>query len=96
MRFCGPERILLLPGEIKFERSRYECPDCGAVRYAQFKRTDTLWAPGGIEAGEKSVIGQRLKQSGMKWTVRGADALIVLRCITASDRTADYREQRAG
>jgi len=28
--------------------------------------------------------GQRLKQSGMHWTVRGADAIATLRCQQAS------------
>ncbi|MGH3395512.1 MAG: hypothetical protein ACRDPO_12570, partial [Streptosporangiaceae bacterium] len=32
----------------------------------------------------KTVIGQRLKQSGMHWTVSGADAIAALRCQQAS------------
>jgi hypothetical protein len=39
-----------------------------------------------VEAGCKSVIGQRLKQSGMHWTVNGADAIIALRCADASSQ----------
>jgi hypothetical protein len=35
---------------------------------------------GVIEAGCKAVIGSRLKQSGMFWTVRGANAILALRC----------------
>lgn len=34
---------------------------------------------GVIEAGCKTVIGSRLKQSGMFWTVQGANAIIALR-----------------
>jgi hypothetical protein len=34
--------------------------------------------------GCKTVIGQRLKQSGMHWTVNGADAIVALRCREAS------------
>jgi hypothetical protein len=37
-----------------------------------------------VEASCKSVIGQRLKQAGMHWTVNGADAIIALRCHQAS------------
>jgi hypothetical protein len=37
-----------------------------------------------VEAGCKAVIGQRLKLSGMHWTVSGADAIIALRCREAS------------
>ncbi len=32
------------------------------------------------------MIGQRLKQSGMHWTVNGADAIIALRCAEASQQ----------
>ena len=31
---------------------------------------------GVIEAGCKTVIGSRLKQSGMSWTLRGANSII--------------------
>ena len=41
---------------------------------------------GPIEAGCKSVIGQRLKQAGMHWTTAGADAIIALRCREASSQ----------
>jgi hypothetical protein len=39
-----------------------------------------------VEAGCKAVIGQRLKLSGMRWTVRGAASIATLRCQEASDR----------
>ena len=39
---------------------------------------------GPIESGCKAVIGQRLKLSGMHWTVTGADAIATLRCQQAS------------
>ena len=40
--------------------------------------------PGLVEAGCKAVIGQRLKLSGMHWTVAGASAITTLRCHQAS------------
>jgi hypothetical protein len=36
------------------------------------------------QSGCKAVIGQRLKLSGMRWTVAGADAIATLRCQQAS------------
>ena len=41
---------------------------------------------GVIEAGCKSVAGQRLRQSAMHWTLEGADAIITLRCREASSQ----------
>ena len=40
-------------------------------------------------------IGSRLKQSGMFWTVRGANAILVLRCCHRNCRFEDYWETRA-
>lgn len=65
------------------------------MRYAQFKADGFFVGSGVIEAGCKSVIGQRLKQSGMEWTVRGANAIIALRCASVSGRTDEYWESRA-
>jgi hypothetical protein len=65
------------------------------MRYAQFRAKGLFVGSGVIEAGCRTVIGQRLKQSGMEWTVRGANAIIALRCIMASSRAEDYWEQRA-
>ena len=65
------------------------------MRYAAFKTQGLFLGSGVSEAGCKTVIGQRLKQSGMEWTVRGANAVIALRCVAASGRTEDYWDQRA-
>jgi len=64
------------------------------MRYADFKAQGLFVGSGVVEAACKSVIGQRLKQSGMEWSVRGANAIIALRCTEASNRTEDYWEER--
>jgi hypothetical protein len=64
------------------------------MRYAKFRALGLFVGSGVIEAGCKTVIGQRLKQSGMEWSVRGANAIIALRCILYSGRLEDYWEQR--
>ena len=50
---------------------------------------------GVVEAGCKTVVGARLKQSGMRWTVAGANAVIALRCCVLSRGYEDYWAQRA-
>ncbi len=64
------------------------------MRYQTFKEQGLFVGSGVVEAACRSVIGQRLKQSGMEWTVRGANAIIALRCMEVSNRTEDYWEQR--
>jgi hypothetical protein len=54
------------------------------MRYRWFRSRGLFVGSGVVEASCKSVIGQRLKQAGMHWTVTGADSIIALRCREAS------------
>jgi len=63
------------------------------MRYPQFRKQGFFVGSGVIEAGCKTVMG-RLKQSGMFWTVRGANAIIALRCCHMSGKFEDYWEAR--
>jgi hypothetical protein len=65
------------------------------MRYPKFRKLGLFVGSGVIEAGCKTVIGARLKQSGMFWTVRGANAIIALRCNRCSGKFEDYWENRA-
>jgi hypothetical protein len=64
------------------------------MRYAKFRRQGLFVGSGVVEAGCGRVIGRRLKQSGMEWSVRGANAIISLRCMMVSGRLEDYWESR--
>jgi len=65
------------------------------MRYPEFRRQHLFVGSGVIEAGCKSVIGYRLKQSGMFWTVRGANAILALRCCLLNGRFEDYWASRS-
>jgi hypothetical protein len=54
------------------------------MRYKWFRSCGLFVGPGADESGCKAVIGQRLKLSGMHWTVAGASAITTLRCQQAS------------
>jgi hypothetical protein len=49
------------------------------MRYADFRKRGFFVGSGVMEAGCKTVIGLRMKQSGMEWSLRGANAIISLR-----------------
>lgn len=66
------------------------------MRYAQFRHQGLFVGSGVVEAGCGTVIGLRMKRSGMEWSVRGANAIIALRCMMASGRLDDYWQSRAG
>ncbi len=64
------------------------------MRYTQFRRQHLFVGSGVIEAGCKTVVASRLKRSGMFWTVRGANAILALRCACLNGRFEDYWEDR--
>ena len=54
------------------------------MRYHWFRQCGLFTGSGVVEASCKTIIGQRLKSSGMHWTVNGASAIATLRCHQAS------------
>jgi hypothetical protein len=64
------------------------------MRYPKFRRQHLFVGSGVIEAGCKTIIGKRLKQSGMFWTVDHANAIIAARCCILNGRFEDYWESR--
>jgi hypothetical protein len=84
-----PDLKTAAEAEIKYLNKNKE-----RMRYAEFRAQGLFVGSGVVEAGCKTIIGQRLKQSGMEWTVRGANAIIALRCVMRSNRFEDYWESR--
>lgn len=64
------------------------------LRYPLFRKMGLCTSSGIVESGCKHVIGARVKQSGMHWTVRGANAIIALRCSRLSGRFDDFMARR--
>ena len=52
--------------------------------YKTYKDRGLLIGSGPIEAGNRNVIQQRLKLSGQRWTIKGAQAIANLRCYNKS------------
>lgn len=65
------------------------------MRYAKFRLAGCFVGSGVVEAGCRTVIGARLKRSGMFWSLRGANAIIASRCCQLSDRFDDFWEDAA-
>jgi hypothetical protein len=61
----------------------------------EFRRQNLFVGSGLIEAACRTVIAKRLKQSGMFWAVRGANAIIALRCCRLNGEFEDYWGLRA-
>lgn len=66
------------------------------MEYAEYRKMKFFVGSGVVEAGCRTVIGERLKQSGMRWSVRGANAILALRCCIMSGRFEDFWASRTG
>jgi len=64
------------------------------MRYAEYREQGLFVGSGVVEAGCKTVIGKRLKPSGMEWSLQGANDIISLRCMYLSGRVEEYWESR--
>ncbi len=78
---------------IRTEANYFEA-NAERMRYPQFRSRGFFVGTGVMEAACKTIIGGRLKRSGMFWTVRGADSIIALRCCRLSGNFEDYWERR--
>lgn len=81
--------------EVFEKEAEYFTKNIERMRYATFRKQHLFVGSGVIEAGCKTVIGQRFKQSGMRWTVNGANSIIALRCCFMSNQWEDFWESCA-
>ncbi len=80
------KEITTVVGAVEFRRAYYHCEECGE---------GVLPQDAALEAGCKTIVGYRLKQSGMRWSLGGANAIIALRCAQLSGRWEEFWEMRA-
>jgi Uncharacterised protein family (UPF0236) len=64
------------------------------MQYGTFRRQGFFIGSGVVEAGCKTVIGSRCKQSGMFWGRPGAENILALRSIHASRRLDEFWKER--
>jgi hypothetical protein len=64
------------------------------MQYGTFRAQGYFIGSGVVEAGCKTVIGGRCKQSGMFWSESGAENILALRCIHSSHRWEEFWKHR--
>lgn len=64
--------------------SNYFMQNKKRMQYQDFRKQGLFVGSAVIEATCKNVIGKRLKQSGMMWSVTGANKIAALRCAVMS------------
>lgn len=71
--------------EIKQKTLSYYTEHEDRMMYKTYRGKGLLIGSGPIEAAHRSVIQTRMKLSGQKWSIKGANAIANLRCLHKSD-----------
>jgi hypothetical protein len=72
----------------------YFANNVSRMQYGTFRAKNYFIGSGVVEAGCRSLIGKRCKQSGMFWGEPGADKILAFRCIHASRRMDSFWKHR--
>jgi hypothetical protein len=56
------------------------------MEYHAYKKRELPIGSGVVEAACKTLVTERLKQSGMRWSIRGGQAILTLRSLMQSER----------
>lgn len=86
---CGKPRAAAVEKELG-----YFVNNVGRMQYGTFRDQGFFIGSGVVEAGCKTVIGARCKQSGMFWGKPGAEKVLALRCIHVSGRLDQFWTER--
>ena len=77
-------------GKDAMREYKYYRSNAGRMKYDEYRAHGWFIGSGVIESGCKTVIGQRFKQSGMIWSLKGAKALLPLRTLYKSNRLEQF------
>lgn len=76
------------------EALHYFVSNVSRMQYGTFRAAGYFIGSGVVEAGCKTVIGSRCKQSGMFWSEPGAENILAFRCIHSSRRLEEFWKHR--
>lgn len=76
------------------EALHYFVNNISRMQYGTFRAAGYFIGSGVVEAGCKTVIGGRCKQSGMFWSEPGAQNILAFRCIHSSRRLDQFWKHR--
>jgi hypothetical protein len=83
------------PQEAEVEKALgYFVRNIKRMQYGTFRAKGYFIGSGVVEAGCKTIIGGRCKQSGMFWSEAGAENILALRCIHSSRRLDEFWKYR--
>ena len=60
------------------------------MKYNYYRKQGYYIGSGAIESANKYIVSNRLKMSGMRWTIKNANSLIWLRCKYFEEKWDDF------
>jgi len=78
-----PELMIKLPASVVNLRTYIE-NNRDKINYKEYKASGFFVGSGAIESAQKVIVQRRLKQAGMRWSVKGAQCMLSLRAKHAS------------
>lgn len=72
--------------EAKQNTIRYYVEHEDRMRYQYYRKKGLMIGSGPIEAAHRSVLQQRMKLSGQRWSIKGAQGIANLRCYRKADQ----------
>ncbi len=79
-----PSTVCNLPVYLKNNKDK--------IDYSTYEHNGWFVGSRAIESSNKTVVQQRLKQAGMRWSVDGANYLIILRCYQESNHWSEIEK----
>lgn len=62
------------------------------IDYSRYEHNNWFVGSGAIESSNKTIVQLRLKQAGMRWSVDGANYMLILRCFCESEHWNDIEK----
>lgn len=76
-----------------FELRGYFVNNKECMRYNEYRKKGYFIGSGAVESANKYIVADRLKRSGMRWSLQHANALIWLRCKYYEGQWEDFWEK---
>lgn len=86
-------RAVRIPAALRDSVCRYLEANRDRIDYAAYQKRGLLIGSGAIESAHRTVVQKRLKRSGQRWSIAGAQHVLNLRTCWMSERWALVRKQ---
>jgi len=66
------------------------------LRYDSYRKRGMQIGSGVVESSCRHIVGLRLKRPGSRWTLKGSNAMLAIKCALANMRWVDFMDWKVG